>query len=335
VLSALAICAISFSGCENGFCRQTDNPGLQFLGSLLGCTSDDVFEDDLPTASFSVSPSSPRVGETVTFDGSASSPGNTLTAVQEGIARFEWDTDGDNRMDPGGTIDPTLDPENPRPNPYRIVRKVYTRPGRVIVRLRVINSEGVFDTTERVITVLPASGGGPGPPGNPTPRPRFAATAAAATSTVTVFGKVTGTVRDGRVVGGASARLGLSGPIRREGAKPSAPTLVRRLLGGRWTLGVTSARAGRVRARALVTTGRGGPQACASITLSPARGKGVQRGTLTLLGGSGAARTVRVTVKFLARSPGFSLLVLGTLRATTGAAARGLPRSCLPPLEGR
>lgn len=72
------------------------------LFGLAACDSAGTGEDppeetaEPPTASFTVSPASPKAGETVSFDASGSEAGS------EPIASYEWDFDGDGSSDASG-----------------------------------------------------------------------------------------------------------------------------------------------------------------------------------------------------------------------------------------
>lgn len=84
-----------------------------------------------PTADFSISPTEPRVGETVVLDGSASfDPDGS-------IASHEWDLDGD------GTVDAT----------GQQVRHVYESAGTVDVTLTVTDDDGLTGSLSRRIEV--------------------------------------------------------------------------------------------------------------------------------------------------------------------------------------
>jgi PKD repeat protein len=86
-----------------------------------------------PSASFAYSPSSPSVGETVTFDGSSSSdPDGT-------IATYQWDINGDGAYD-AQTISPTYS-------------DVYGSAGEYQVTLQVIDDEGAKAEATQTITV--------------------------------------------------------------------------------------------------------------------------------------------------------------------------------------
>jgi PKD domain len=84
------------------------------------------------TASFTASPNPAMVGETVTFDGSASMAGG-----EDSITSFEWDLDGDQEFETHTGTTPT-------------VSHVYDDPGTVPVSLRV--SDGV-DSSEATLNL--------------------------------------------------------------------------------------------------------------------------------------------------------------------------------------
>ena len=88
-----------------------------------------------PTASFTVTPSLATVGETVSFDGTASSdPDGPLTA-------WEWDLDGDGTFETSGAT------------PSR----AYSVPGQINVQLRVTDSTANTNTTSQLITIAAAA----------------------------------------------------------------------------------------------------------------------------------------------------------------------------------
>jgi len=87
-----------------------------------------------PVASFSVAPNPAQTNQTVTFDGSTSSD------LDGGIAKFEWDLDGDGiyETDSGSIATAT---------------KSYTTTGVYTVRLRVTDEQGVRSTTNRALSI--------------------------------------------------------------------------------------------------------------------------------------------------------------------------------------
>src|SRR5437764_9862496 len=99
-----------------------------------------------PTASFTMSPNPAHVGQVVTFDASASTPGDKGENCYSGniIEHYDWDFDGD------GTID--LSTTGP------ITTHTYSSAGVERVTLTVTNTCGLSDSDTQVLTVLPASG---------------------------------------------------------------------------------------------------------------------------------------------------------------------------------
>ncbi|MGQ4557569.1 PKD domain-containing protein [Halobellus sp. GM3] len=93
-----------------------------------------VRDNQVPTAAISYSPTEPTVGETVTFDGTASSdPDGT-------IATYEWDID--QRSDSGYHVDgPTAD-------------YAFEQPGEKAVKLRVVDDDGLEAVAEETPTVV-------------------------------------------------------------------------------------------------------------------------------------------------------------------------------------
>jgi glucose/arabinose dehydrogenase len=90
--------------------------------------------NQLPTASFSVSPNPASTGEAVTFNGSASTdPDGT-------IAKYEWDLDGNGSFEVDGGTNPQTS-------------RSYSTVGDVVVKLRVTDNQGGLGETTRTLTV--------------------------------------------------------------------------------------------------------------------------------------------------------------------------------------
>jgi len=87
-----------------------------------------------PVASFSVAPNPAQTNQTVTFDGS------TSTDVDGGIAKYEWDLNGD------GTYE-----KDSGSNPVTSIS--YATTGVYTVRLRVTDEQGVRSTTNRALSI--------------------------------------------------------------------------------------------------------------------------------------------------------------------------------------
>jgi PKD repeat protein len=94
-----------------------------------------------PTAFFIYSPGIPLVGNSVSFDASASSDSN-------GIATYRWDFDGDGVDDVIGDA-----------STARVVGHTFNAFGTYTVRLRVIDNLGAVGETTRQVSVALASGG--------------------------------------------------------------------------------------------------------------------------------------------------------------------------------
>ena len=91
-----------------------------------------------PNASFTIEPNPAGVGQTVTFDGSASSdPEGPITS-----ANHDWDLNGDGVLESTGTV----------------VTRSYPAGASIPITLQVTDSNGVTDTTTQTLTI---SGGAP------------------------------------------------------------------------------------------------------------------------------------------------------------------------------
>jgi hypothetical protein len=246
-----------------------------------------------PSASFTVSPNPVFVGNTVTFDASASVDAST----------YRWDFDGDGTFDTGPLLSPST-------------THVYTTDGDRRVKLQVSTLFGQTSETEQLVRVLAS---------------RAAATAAArrrgfaagltrvrlpdALPAPRVKGDVT-TVR------GLAVRGRLLAPARRLG--PLRP--FRR---ARWVARL-SVRAtdevSRLRGVALARFPRGRGVACLRITMAT-RDRGLPAGRVTVLGGRGDAARLRGSGRFRFGFRDGAPRLQGRLRASLGL-PRPLTRAC-------
>ncbi len=87
-----------------------------------------------PVASFSISPNPAQTNQTVTFDGSTSSD------LDGGIAKYEWDLNGDGTYEKDSGTNP-------------VVTTTYATTGVYTVRLRVTDEQGVRSTTNRALSI--------------------------------------------------------------------------------------------------------------------------------------------------------------------------------------
>ncbi len=87
-----------------------------------------------PTASFTISPNPAQTNQTVTFDASSS------TDLDGGIARYEWDLDGNGSYETDRGSNP-------------IATTTYATTGVYTVRLRVTDEQGVRSTTNRALSI--------------------------------------------------------------------------------------------------------------------------------------------------------------------------------------
>jgi PKD repeat protein len=95
----------------------------------------DEEDNERPTASFTVSPSSPVTGELVTFNSTSSDEDGSITSQA-------WDLDNDGSFDDGSC----------GPNPCRASR-TFSTSGSYVVRLRVVDDHGASRTTSRTVSV--------------------------------------------------------------------------------------------------------------------------------------------------------------------------------------
>ncbi len=120
--------------------RVTDSQGH------ANVTTRTVTVTNQPIASFTVSPSPAQTGQTVMFNGSASSDPDGA------VARYEWDLDGNGSFETDGGTAPTTS-------------RSYSSPATLTVRLRVTDNLGVASETTRSLQVnAPAQ-----PPADPPP----------------------------------------------------------------------------------------------------------------------------------------------------------------------
>lgn len=92
-----------------------------------------------PTAAFTINPNPALAGRTVTFNASASSD-------ESGIARYEWDLDGDGQFEVDGGSSPATS-------------RTYAAPASVTITLRVTDGTGKTSTTSQTLKISqPASG---------------------------------------------------------------------------------------------------------------------------------------------------------------------------------
>jgi PKD repeat protein len=278
-----------------------------------------IIVDGPPTATFTVTPPAPFVGQQVTLDATGSSD-------PEGpIARYEWDLDGNGSFETDNG-----------PQPIRTTS--YATPGERFVRLRVTDAGGATATAGRTVLVRPASS---------------ALVHAARAQRVTPL--AFSAQLDGRPLLGRRAQrqrsgrrlslLGVLGQGRlrarvpdRPGPATRAERAVRRFLAAPWRTRVSFTHDRRTRqlsarAVALATTrGRRRSAACLQITIV-ARPGATPTGRMVVLGGTraGARLHARASFRFRIERDG-SATAVGRLRAHTGP-KRPLPRSCrrLPP----
>jgi PKD repeat protein len=107
--------------------RVTDVYGAQ------GTASVDVLIHRAPTAAFTFAPSPAFAGEAVRFDASTSSD-------DEGIAKYEWDLNGDGTFETNSAASPTT-------------THTFDQPGTFTVRLKVTDGRGVSDVSTQAVTV--------------------------------------------------------------------------------------------------------------------------------------------------------------------------------------
>jgi PKD repeat protein len=122
--------------------RKFDNPGTFTVNMRVtddrggqATTSRTVVVNRFPTATFTVSPTQPNEGDTVSFDGRGSSD------TDGSIAKTEWDLDNDqNFTEPG-------EPQGAQ------VSRAFPNPGAFTVRMRVTDNKGATAVTTRSFVV--------------------------------------------------------------------------------------------------------------------------------------------------------------------------------------
>jgi PKD repeat protein len=100
----------------------------------VGLTLDPPSGPQPPVASFSIVPNPAQTNQTVTFDGS------TSTDLDGGIAKYEWDLNGDGTYEKDSGSNP-------------IATTSYATTGVYTVRLRVTDEQGVRSTTNRALSI--------------------------------------------------------------------------------------------------------------------------------------------------------------------------------------
>jgi YD repeat-containing protein len=108
--------------------------GRGFEKPLAATVADASTYNQPPNAAFGFDPASPRTGDPVTFDGSASSD------PDGSIAKYEWDLDGNGSFETDSGTSPQ-------------VTHVYAKSGTYPVSLRVTDDDGGTDVVEHDITV--------------------------------------------------------------------------------------------------------------------------------------------------------------------------------------
>lgn len=147
-LTAMATYAVA--GPKTVRLRVTDQANHQTIASKTFTVA-----NQLPTASFTATPSTVLIGETVSFDGidSADVPPGT-------VASYAWDLDGNPSTGPAGFETST--------GATPTTSRSYDAAGSVAVRLRVTDDDGGTNTTTRAVTVNAPPSSNP-PPQDPPP----------------------------------------------------------------------------------------------------------------------------------------------------------------------
>jgi len=121
-------------GAYRFFCEEHGGFGGSGMSGTVFVNATGATPGAQPVASFTVSPSPARTGQTVTFDGSASTDSDGT------IAKYEWDLDGNGTFETDTAAQATTS-------------RVYNQPGQVSVKLRVTDNQGVTGETTRSLTV--------------------------------------------------------------------------------------------------------------------------------------------------------------------------------------
>ena len=268
--------------------------------------------DTPPSAALHADPYPATVGQEVVFSATQATPS---------IVRYYWDLDGVQGYEQETTVAEAV--------------HTYSAVGEYVLRLRVVDGAGrdyVAGLTLPVQPLLQQFGrvyGG---------LPRWLAPRATVAASRRVPPRpFSAELRDTRAESTIADRLGGVGRARvwlgRTAPLTRAERSMRRLLRARWRTGLRFATrgGGRATVHGLVLAepaARGRrSRACARVALDLRAGR-LPRGKLTILGGSGAAASLRGTATFRFRvDPTGRVTIVGSVRARLGK-PRALPRTC-------
>jgi hypothetical protein len=292
--------------------------GSTFFVETRGVTQTiTVTDPHLPTPDFTISPNPACQDVPIRFDASGSSD------PDGSIADYKWDLNGDGTFETDtGTNPIATSPGYPaHPNQRRI-------------KLRVTDNDGHATETARGFLIWDVGCGASSAASVSTAavehKARFALTVKAQTPT-----RGTRLVTGGHLITSGS-RTG--GSVRLRGL----PTPLQHLRRARWLGSLTSdlnlrTQRLKIQGQALLRLGRKG-NLCTSLVITGAKGRH-PRGTMKVLGGSGAARHIDGQAAYTGRAAGLTgpLKVAGHIEMEQKANGRGLTRACkaLLPKRGR
>jgi hypothetical protein len=133
-------CAAKAEGLTEG-ARSWQIRAVDGVGNTAQTETRAVSAGAAPTPAFTISPNPALAGRSVTFNGGTS-------ADESGIARYEWDLDGDGAFETDAGASPTA-------------TRLYEAPTTITIRLRITDGVGKQATTQQQLRVVPPTGTAP------------------------------------------------------------------------------------------------------------------------------------------------------------------------------